>query len=165
MEGINRCGGKVVAVDVPSGVHSDTGEILGAAVRADLTVTFAYRKRGLLLYPGAACAGETVLKKIGIRAGKTSPADTVYCLESSDLKVLPKRDASGNKGTFRKLLIIAGCDTICGAGVSLGKGGPSDRHRDGQNFNFRKKPDGSFRVNSGSSDRFVGEGSVLRGQA
>lgn len=115
VEGINRCGGKVVAVDVPSGVHSDTGEILGAAVRADLTVTFAYRKRGLLLYPGAACAGETVLKKIGIRAGKTSPADTVYCLESSDLKVLPKRDASGNKGTFRKLLIIAGCDTICGA--------------------------------------------------
>ena len=46
VEQINRSGSKVLAIDIPSGVDSDTGEILGTAVRADLTVTFAYRKPG-----------------------------------------------------------------------------------------------------------------------
>ena len=114
-ERINKSGKKVLAVDIPSGVHSDTGEILGAAVRADITVTFAYRKLGHLLYPGAAWAGKVVLKKIGIYAPEGRPSETVRCLEASDLKQLPARDAAGNKGTFRKLLIIAGSDTICGA--------------------------------------------------
>lgn len=115
VEQINRSGSKVLAIDIPSGVDSDTGEILGTAVRADLTVTFAYRKPGHLLYPGAALAGTVVVKKIGIYAREAEDRETIYCLEERDLKRLPGRDPAGNKGTFRKVLVIAGCGTICGA--------------------------------------------------
>lgn len=54
------------AVDIPSGIHGDTGAVLGTAFEADLTVTFAYKKRGLCLYPGRAYAGRTVVADIGI---------------------------------------------------------------------------------------------------
>ena len=60
--------GKVVAVDIPSGICSKTGKILGCAVKADLTVTFAYGKAGLFLYPGADYAGKIVIADIGIYA-------------------------------------------------------------------------------------------------
>ena len=112
---VNRSGAKILSVDIPSGVHTDTGQILGEAVKADLTVTVAYKKQGLLLFPGAGCAGGVILKKIGIRAAEAVPAESVYCLEEKDIQSLPVRDESGNKGTFQKLLIIAGSETICGA--------------------------------------------------
>ena len=52
-------GSKVIAVDTPSGIHTDSGQIMGAAVHADRTVTFGYIKKGLVLYPGASCAGKS----------------------------------------------------------------------------------------------------------
>ena len=54
-------GSKVIAVDTPSGIHTDSGQIMGTAVHADRTVTFGYIKKGLVLYPGASCAGISVL--------------------------------------------------------------------------------------------------------
>lgn len=116
IDGINSSGGTVVSVDIPSGIHTDTGEIMGTAVRADLTVTFARGKTGLYLYPGAACAGTVVVRDIGIPVGSGPEGGPgLYCLEPSDLSCLPARDPSGNKGTFRKLLVIAGSDRMCGA--------------------------------------------------
>lgn len=66
VEAINASKAKIVAVDIPSGVHADDGSIMGCAVKADITVTYAYRKLGLMLYPGASCAGEIICAPIGI---------------------------------------------------------------------------------------------------
>ena len=60
---------QVLAVDLPSGVHADTGAVLGAAVRADATVTFFRKKPGHLLYPGRGCCGRLTVADIGIDAG------------------------------------------------------------------------------------------------
>ncbi len=64
--GMNGKTGLKVAVDIPSGIHADTGAVMGAAFRADVTVTFAFAKLGLLLYPGAEYAGKVLVKDIGI---------------------------------------------------------------------------------------------------
>ena len=53
IESLENYKGKIVAVDIPSGICADTGEVLGCGVKADLTVTFAYKKAGLCFYPGA----------------------------------------------------------------------------------------------------------------
>ncbi len=64
--GMNGKTGLKVAVDIPSGIHADTGAVMGVAFRADVTVTFAFAKLGLLLYPGAEYAGKVLVKDIGI---------------------------------------------------------------------------------------------------
>jgi NAD(P)H-hydrate epimerase len=74
VEALNARGIPVVAVDIPSGIDSDSGAILGAAahgvaVRADLTVTFFRRKPGLVLLPGRTCAGEVVVADLGVPDG------------------------------------------------------------------------------------------------
>lgn len=103
-----------VAVDIPSGVDGDTGRELGIAFRADLTVTFAYRKRGLCFFPGRLYAGLAVVADIGIY-GADQMEDRTWHLDQADLKLLPERIAYGNKGTFGKVLVVAGTEGMCGA--------------------------------------------------
>lgn len=112
---INDDTAKVVAVDISSGISGNTGKILGTALLADLTITFAARKIGHCFYPGAAYSGEVVVKNIGIPIQQDRLVNHIYNIEETDLDILPKRDESGNKGTFGKLLIIAGSQNICGA--------------------------------------------------
>lgn len=107
-----------VAVDMPSGIDADTGRCLGHAVEADVTVTFGFCKRGLVLYPGCEYAGEVRVADIGI--GERSflgeePGMFAYDEDASEL--LPKRDRSGNKGTFGKVLLVAGSVNMAGAAV------------------------------------------------
>src|SRR6516225_8262237 len=64
IEQINRAGVPVLAVDIPSGVNASTGEVAGAAVRADVTVTMHGRKLGLAVAPGRFLAGEVVVADI-----------------------------------------------------------------------------------------------------
>lgn len=111
---MNQADAWKVAVDIPSGVDGDTGRELGIAFRADLTVTFAYRKRGLCFYPGRMYAGRTVVVDIGIY-GAEQAEDCTCHLEWSDLRLLPERVAYGNKGTFGKVLVVAGTEGMCGA--------------------------------------------------
>lgn len=117
IEEINASKAKVVAVDIPSGVNTDDGSIMGCAVKADLTVTFEYRKIGLMLYPGASCAGEVVCVPIGIPhlpiASKRKGIVT-FTDKQKDLH-LPDRIRSGNKGTFGKVLLVAGSRSMGGA--------------------------------------------------
>ncbi len=63
---MNNSGADILSVDIPSGISADTGEVMGRAVRAKMTVTFAYRKLGHILYPGVEYAGVVKLKDIGI---------------------------------------------------------------------------------------------------
>jgi hydroxyethylthiazole kinase-like uncharacterized protein yjeF len=112
---INKEKAGKVAVDIASGIDADTGQILGCAVKADLTVTFARRKAGHCIYPGVLYSGETVVREIGIPVFEDSNSSRMYCVEASDMKSLPARDEYGNKATFGKLLVIAGSKNICGA--------------------------------------------------
>ena len=109
---INESKVPIVAADIPSGIHGTTGQVMGSAVKADTTVTFAYGKSGLYLYPGAFYAGEVIVKDIGIYATTT---DVLYALEESEWSWLPTRRADGNKGTFGKVLVVAGSKEMCGA--------------------------------------------------
>ena len=109
-------GADVVAVDIPSGIHAGTGAVMGTAVRADLTVAFGYWKSGLLLYPGKEYAGDVMVKDIGFSdcSRKKSGWDGMV-LEPEDLTDLPARPADSNKGTFGRLLVIAGSKGMSGA--------------------------------------------------
>lgn len=106
-----------IAVDVPSGVHGDTGMVLGGAVTADLTVTFFQRKPGHLLMPGRARSGEVVVAEIGIPADvldgiapKTYANDPVLWLSD-----FPWPRAEDHKYT-RGHAVIAGGTAMSGAG-------------------------------------------------
>lgn len=116
---MNDARARKIAVDIPSGVNGDNGKEMGIAFRADLTVTFAFRKRGLCFYPGRMYAGKTVVTDIGIYSSKERENQTWY-LEKSDLKDLPERIAYGNKGTFGKVLLVAGTEGMCGAAFLSG---------------------------------------------
>lgn len=117
---VNESGSTVAAVDIPSGISGNSGRIMGCAIIADLTVTFAAAKIGHYLYPGAEYTGELVIKEIGIPVD-TQQKNAYYNIEERDFNDLPKRDESGNKSTFGKLLIIAGSKNIFGAAYFCAK--------------------------------------------
>lgn len=111
-----------VAVDIPSGIHTDTGEVMGIAFQADITVTFAFEKIGIMIYPGAAYAGTVVVKDIGIRKESFLEEKVMaYCLEKSDIYSVPKRLDYSNKGTYGKVLVAAGHKNMAGAAFFSGK--------------------------------------------
>lgn len=108
----------VVAVDIPSGISSDDGRVMGCAVHCDETRTFAFYKRGHFLYPGASFAGEIHLAQIGITARSFASRPGMFtCIGARPGDLFPVRTPDGNKGTFGKLLIIAGRRNMCGAAL------------------------------------------------
>jgi ADP-dependent NAD(P)H-hydrate dehydratase / NAD(P)H-hydrate epimerase len=113
---INQNDNTVYSVDVPSGISSDDGKVLGIAVRADYTITFGHQKLGLILYPGADYAGNTTVADIGFPKEATNFVKPVYTYyDEEDLNRLPVRNNYSNKGTFGKVLVIAGCKGMSGA--------------------------------------------------
>ena len=117
IEKINRTKAFVTAVDIPSGVDSDTGDIMGVAIRADLTATFGLPKIGLLLPPGEDLAGELEVVDIGIPPHVLSEADPgkEFLLEEDFRGTLKKRSSSGHKGSYGHALIVAGSTGKTGA--------------------------------------------------
>ena len=112
---MNESRAKIVAVDMPSGIHSDDGRVMGVAVKAELTVTYAYRKLGQVLYPGTQYAGEVVCVPIGIpQEALGERKNGIVTFNRQDLK-LPKRNPAGNKGSFGKVLLVAGSRNMGGA--------------------------------------------------
>lgn len=117
---INDSPAFVVSIDIPSGVHADTGQILGTAVCADLTVCIAFLKAGECLYPGRLYCGETIVSDIGVY----DPEDKtcLHSMEEEDLLFLTRREAWGNKATFGKIGVAGGSPGMCGAAVLSGIG-------------------------------------------
>lgn len=118
---INSCRSPRVALDLPSGVDANTGQVLGTAVRAHLTVTFAVHKRGLYQHPGAELAGEIVQVPIGI---PKPAADAQFTLiELSDVaEWVKRRSPNSHKGNAGDLLIVAGSPGRTGAALLSGLG-------------------------------------------
>lgn len=111
-----------IAVDIPSGIHSGTGAVMGAALKADETVTFGWEKIGTAVYPGKSYAGKVTVADIGfpeeaLRAEpkEEDPICMAYACEPTDLLLIPERKAYSNKGTFGRVLIAAGSETMSGA--------------------------------------------------
>lgn len=115
---INASGAKVIAVDIPSGVDATNAEICGAAVKADLTLSFAYAKLGEVLYPGREYCGVLKVCDIGIyKELYEKPLECAYTYTKSDLALIPKRRRYSNKGNYGRALIIAGSESMSGAAL------------------------------------------------
>ncbi len=114
---------RVVAVDLPSGVDSDSGRRLGVAVRADTTVTFGLPKLGLALEPGRSLAGRVIVARIGIvdSAPGVQVAAELWTRGGAGSR-LPVRPADGHKGTFGHALIVAGSEGKTGAAALAAAG-------------------------------------------
>lgn len=112
---INESNARVVSVDIPSGIHADSGAVMGNAVKADITVTYGFKKLGQLLYPGAQYVGELVCVPIGIpKEAFESKKTGVVAFQREDVH-LPYRNPAGNKGSFGKVFLIAGSKNMGGA--------------------------------------------------
>jgi len=110
---INRSGRPVLSLDIPSGVHGDTGRIMGVAVRADATVTFGLPKLGNLLYPGAELCGDLFVTHISFPPVMIEAAGIQ--VEINETAPLPPRDPQGHKGSFGDVLFVAGAASYYGA--------------------------------------------------
>ena len=113
---MTRCGtGWVVSVDIPSGICADTGDILGTAVRADVTVTFSRGKPGLYVGKGAVYSGRVVIADIGVPDELFEDAPCRTLLIEPDMLSLFPRPLDSHKGDFGRLFILAGSRGYTGA--------------------------------------------------
>ncbi|WHZ27277.1 MAG: NAD(P)H-hydrate epimerase/ADP-dependent (S)-NAD(P)H-hydrate dehydratase [Nitrospira sp.] len=110
IDSINEIARPVVAVDLPSGLHADTGTILGRAVRASLTVSFGLPKLGLYQNDGINLAGEVAIVDIGIPQAYLDAIESRATLMTQHVvrAALPERQPSSHKGTYGHAGIIAG---------------------------------------------------------
>lgn len=135
----NQSGACKAAVDIPSGISADTGQVCGIGFQADLTVTFGSLKMGCLLYPGAYYCGRVVTAQIGFPKEAydyVNPRFFTVDIHHYDLRssqpghggacgfksgclshFLPPRPANSHKGTFGKLAVIAGSVNMSGAAL------------------------------------------------
>lgn len=109
-DAVNASGAAVVAVDIPSGVQADTGAVLGSAVRALITVTFGWPKRGHLLLPGRGLAGELVCADIGLDDGDLTPEARTVSVNGPTIwqAALPRPGEADHKYSRGHAVIVGG---------------------------------------------------------
>jgi NAD(P)H-hydrate epimerase len=116
IETINASGRPVLAVDIPSGIHGTTGRVLGCAIHATCTVTFAFAKLGHVLYPGAEHTGRLIVVDIGIPPHLMESAGGYDFLNQEAIcPLMQRRDRQAHKGHFGHCLIVAGSTGKTGA--------------------------------------------------
>lgn len=116
---INASDCYIISVDIPSGINASTGDVCGIAVSADETITFGFYKRGQIFYPGKEYCGKMTKAYIGINETSfygVEPSMITY-KGSMDEKFDSGRNMAGNKGTFGKVLVIAGRSSTAGAAL------------------------------------------------
>lgn len=125
VEFMNGLSGYKLAMDIPTGVNSDTGNVTGIAFRADETVTFGLKKAGLLLNEGKQYAGKVKVNSCGIyypfMVGQEATGQ-IFTFEEKDLKKYLVRSSQGNKSTFGKIGILAGSEKVGGAAILCARG-------------------------------------------
>ena len=115
---VNRMSSPVISVDIASGISSDTGLVMGCAVKAQYTVTFGLPKRGHLLYPGAEYTGRLFVEGIGFPGKLLGEKKGVRLFQRNDaLELLPERPAYSHKGTYGHVLLVAGSRGKTGAAL------------------------------------------------
>jgi hydroxyethylthiazole kinase-like uncharacterized protein yjeF len=113
----------VISVDIPSGISSDNGQVMGEAVRADYTVTFGLLKVGHVVYPGAEYCGDLFVENIGFPEELlTSDAIGLETVERAAASALvPERPAYSHKGDYGHVLVVAGSKGKTGAALMTAK--------------------------------------------
>jgi NAD(P)H-hydrate epimerase len=123
IELINSYSRYTISIDIPSGISSENGEVLGQAVYANHTISFQCPKLGCMMFPGAEHVGKLTIHDIGL------PEDLIdemsnnnYYIEQSIIKsVLKKREKNSHKGNYGKVLIVAGSKGMAGAAALCAK--------------------------------------------
>jgi NAD(P)H-hydrate epimerase len=124
IERINRSRALKVSLDIPSGLDADRGTVLGSAVKADVTVTFAHHKLGLLTSDGARYAGRVILVDIGVPSAlEADIGHSAQLVESSDVAMLIRpRSVAAHKGASGRVLVLAGSSGKGGAALLVSHG-------------------------------------------
>lgn len=112
----------IIAVDCPSGLNCDTGELDALTLHADSTITFAAAKVGQFIFPGAEAVGKLLIGDIGLPTKLKSINSIKVELADGKLihELLPKRSNDGHKGSFGKTMIVAGSSNYIGAAYLAG---------------------------------------------
>jgi len=128
---VNSLGRPVVAIDIPSGLDADSGQVLGTCIRACVTVTFGLAKRGLLVHPGVQYCGRLIIVDISLpRPAIEAEGLKDHLIEGSELTpfLLP-RNPDGHKGDYGHLLVLSGSPgktgaaaMVCEAALRVGTG-------------------------------------------
>jgi ADP-dependent NAD(P)H-hydrate dehydratase / NAD(P)H-hydrate epimerase len=124
VESLNRAGARIVSLDLPSGLASDTGEMPGPALCAEVTLAMAFYKPSHWLYPAAAWCGDVYVVEVEYpeeAVARCTPTARVLGREAVG-SLLPARDPSGHKGTFGRVLAVAGSQGMTGAAILCARG-------------------------------------------
>lgn len=116
---INALGKPVISADIPSGLNSLTGIPMPVCVKSDITITFGFYKKGLLCGKGPDYYKELILGDIGLYELKSN--DNWYMLDKDDVKSLTFSQKTAHKGTYGKVLVVAGSEKIYGAAYLCSK--------------------------------------------
>ena len=106
---------KLLALDLPTGLNADNGDVDPAALYSDVTVTLGCPKTGLLRLPGAETVGRLILADIGIPQHLTEESDLQLLTATTVRRLLPSRPLGAHKGSFGRVLVVAGSRNYVGA--------------------------------------------------
>src|SRR6266516_7037321 len=113
---------RVVAVDLPTGMNADTGEVDPGTILADITITLACPKQGCFFFPGREYIGKLYVGNIGLPAELEEHLHSEMLTGALVKKILPKRPLDSNKGTFGKVMLLCGSPAYPGSAFLAGSG-------------------------------------------